>query len=127
MKRFATPSDAGNPTGQGFSPWLRVRRTAIVTFWPSSAKIGHLVDVSSDGLAFNHSPGKEQMMESGSLTISVPYEGFYLKNLPFQTVSDEGDVTPSSSVIDLRRCEVAFVGLSAPQKSKLEHFIEHYT
>jgi hypothetical protein len=127
MRRFATPTDARNLGEPGFNPWLRVRRTTIVTFWPSSAKIGHVVDINTDGLAFNHSPGKEQVMESGSLTISVPYEGFYLKNLPFKTVSDEGDTTLSSGAADLRRCEVAFVDLSASQKSKLQHFIEHFT
>jgi len=110
-----------------FKRWLRVRRTAIVTFWPSSAKIGHLIDISIAGLAFNHSPGKEQMMGSGSLSISVPYEGFHLKNLSFQTVSDEGHERLSSSDLDLSRCEVAFVDLSALQKPKLEYFMENYT
>ena len=47
MKRFAAPTEARNPVKPKFRTLLQVLRTAIVTFWPSSAKIGHVVDAGA--------------------------------------------------------------------------------
>jgi hypothetical protein len=105
---------------------FQVPKSAFVGFGPYDAKVGQIIDVSTDGLAFRYVGTEEP--SNGELSIFLSERDFYVDKIPFKTISDFeiADKTASTSV-PLRRSGVQFGRLTDHQSSQLEHFLHSFT
>lgn len=110
---------------------FQVRDTAFVVLkapWPHSTKVGQIIDISMQGLAFRYIADEGRSNGSSELEIISADHSFYLDKVPFNTISDsktDNDVPFSS--IEMRRSAVQFGDLTSNQISQLEYFIWNYT
>ena len=110
---------------------FQVQDTAFVvlrTPWPHSTKVGQIIDISRQGLAFRYIADQGRSNGSSQLEIVSADHSFYLDKVPFKTISDsqtDNDVPFSS--IEMRRSTVQFGELTPKQISHLEYFIWNYT
>jgi hypothetical protein len=107
-----------------FSP----RSPAFVAFGAQGNKIAHIVDIGRGGLACNYIADGVRFKLSDCLDIYSAKEGFYLKEVPFTTVSDVE--LPSEfpwSTITMRRCGIRFDTLTSSQASQVEDFLMNHT
>ena len=91
-------------------------------------KMGQILNVSRNGLAFSYIDDGEQQNGSFDLDIFVPDNNFLLKRVPSKIISDCEIVNeiPFSS-ITMRRCGVQFEELTGSQISQLEYFLQNHT
>jgi hypothetical protein len=102
-------------------------KDAFVALGPHYVKLGHMIDVSMDGLAFCYKAREEPSNRSFELDIFLPRRVFYLQGMPFKTISDfQSDGIPFSSVRMRRMC-VQFGDLTAYQSGRLKYFIKKHT
>ena len=95
---------------------------------PADLKLGQIEDISMGGLAFHYVPLEEPSFESCELEIYFVTDGFYLKKISFESVSDFSvDRDLPFSYVERRRHSLRFRNLSAFQRIQLSHFIEKYT
>jgi hypothetical protein len=97
---------------------------AFVAMGDHRKKIGHMVNISRDGLAFDYIANGNGVAQLDYLDIFAAEEGFYLKKVPFNIVSDRE--LPRDfywSTITMRRCSIKFDPLSPAQICQLEHFL----
>lgn len=107
-----------------FSP----RSSAFVAFGAYDKKIGHIVDISRGGLAFHYFANGDRLNKSVSIDIYSAEEGFYLKEVPFITVSDvELPREFAWSSIIMRRRGIQFDNLTPSQVSQVEYFLLNHT
>jgi hypothetical protein len=80
------------------------------------------------GLAFRYISDGDQVNESRELEIYLANNGFHLKEVPFNTISDLElpNEFPLSSII-MRRRGVQFGELPQTRVSQLEYFIQNHT
>jgi hypothetical protein len=109
-------------------PRLRVREGAYVALCPHYDRVGQIVDISTDGLAFTYVATTNGDDESAELDIFLVKGDFYLEQIPFVAVTDIGIAphSPFASVVT-RRKSLRFGRLSPSQRSRLEFFIDRYT
>lgn len=88
------------------------------------SKLGRIIDVSKEGLAFVYSPA-EGRMPTGipELNLFFSDSSLYFRNFPFKVVSDSAIVSESPCRPRMRRCGVQFEELSAIQQYNLDYFI----
>ena len=80
------------------------------------------------GLAFTYMADEKPRNQSFKLDIFSADDGFYLKKVPFQTISDfQTTKYVAFYPIAMRRCGVQFRELTDHQMFKLEYFIQNYT
>lgn len=103
-------------------------RVAVLTpRWPHSTIVGDILDVSKRGLALRYMAHEAPSQRSSHLTIVSAKPSFYLRKLPFKTVSDfEIASVPFSSVAP-RRLSLQFEALTQDQAASLEDFIATHT
>lgn len=92
-------------------------------------KLGRIKDLSMNGLAFGYlDNGKRVLDDSFRLDLLLADCGFYLEDLPFNTVSDFklNDDFPLSC-IKMRQLGVRFKDMTHSQVSKLKYLIRHHT
>jgi hypothetical protein len=92
-------------------------------------KLGHIVDISAKGLAFRYleNDGDDALKEAGKLDIHLLDQTRCLENIPFKPVSNTRlNSDPSSGLVPLRRCGVAFGELSMAQHSELLGFLQRF-
>jgi hypothetical protein len=77
------------------------------------------------GLAFRYM-GTDEPNGSSYLDIFLIDDDFYLRQLPFLTISDFATVTEAPTSTTLRRRGVKFRALTKQQKSQLEHFLDKH-
>ena len=90
--------------------------------------MGLIKDINKCGLAFQYVANGKKL--AGGLTINIfrHSKEFYLKNLPFKTISDfYVDCKSPFSTIILRQCSGKFADLTDNQISQLDRFIQNYT
>ena len=105
---------------------FQVPKGVFVGVGPHFTKVGQLIDLSTDGLAFRYVGNSKP--SSGSYADICMLEGdLFLAELPIKIVSDVEIVekAPWGSVT-ARRCCVKFRKLTLRQKAELERFIEDY-
>jgi len=106
---------------------FKVQSGAFVGVGPDFAKVGPLIDMSMDGLAFCYRAHVKQR-RGLSLDIFSTDRDFYLSYVQYKTVSDvEVDGEAPSGLAPLRRSSVRFGKLTPNQKSQLEYLIRSQT
>jgi len=100
-----------------------VQNGALVVLKPEYVKLGHIIDVSMDGLAFRYIDEKQPSGKSSELEIFFLDNRFHLDKIPCKTISD----TVKDSRIGFRCCSVRFRDLTDRQRSQLEEFIKNHT
>ena len=107
---------------------LQVTRDALVALGPDFVRLGQILDVSMDGLAFRCFDGQEPSRGAAELDIFLAGRAFYMRRVPFKPVSDfeMADEARSGSATP-RRCSVHFGQLTPNQTSMLNYFIDNYT
>ena len=96
--------------------------------WPHSTKVGQIIDIGRDGLAFHYVTSEGGSNGSFELGILFAYHGFYCDKVPVKTISDHklvGKFLFSSKTIWQRSLQ--FGDLTNDQKSQLKQFLQHYT
>jgi hypothetical protein len=107
---------------------FRSKDFAYAAFRSQSMKIGQIVDISKGGLAFHYIADGDQINGARELEIYLATNGFHMKDIPFNTVSDF--VLPSEfplSTIIMRRRGVQFGELSKFQETQLGYLLENHT
>jgi len=102
---------------------------AYAAISPNSHKLGQIIDVSMGGLAFKYidtssddAAGHIQSEE----TIFLSSMGYYVGDLPFETISDyEVTNAPSFSSMKVRKRHVRFTDLSFKQLFDLDYYLRN--
>lgn len=110
------------------APRLQVCESAFVAVRPHYHMVGRIIDINTKGLAFTYVTTISNHDDSTELDIFLVNGNFYLKGIPFKTITDFGmpPHSPFGSMVARRRC-VRFGRLSPFQRSQLKSFIDHYT
>lgn len=90
-------------------------------------KMGQIINISKDGLAFDYIERQSKSVEVFKLDILFAEDAFYLGKLLFRPVFDyviESEIPLNTFTI--RRCGVQFGELNTQQKSSLEYFVNHH-
>jgi hypothetical protein len=104
-----------------------VTTDASVAFVPYFSKQGRIIDISEGGLAFRYISGKKGFWRE-FIAILIDRFDFFLKDIPFQIVSDfQVRRVNFFGVKPIRRCGGKFGNLTSSQTAKLEYFIKNYT
>jgi len=101
----------------------QVQEDAFVVLKPEYKKLGHIIDVSMDGLAFRYVDEKQSSDKSSELEIFFADNRFHLDKVPCKTISD----FVTNPLIGFRRCSVRFRDLTDSHRSQLEDFIQNHT
>ena len=91
-------------------------------------KLGQILDISMGGLGCKYCDGEKIPEEKSTLDIFLVRYNFALKNIPYQTVTDDTIETDIPfSITIMRRKGVRFGELTLHQQSHLEYFLQNYT
>jgi hypothetical protein len=105
-----------------------VSNGAFVALRPDYLKVGQLKNLGMDGLAFtyliNDGTAPDQSFE---LDIFLVGRTFFLKDMPFRTISDVARDGILFSSVRTRQMRVQFGDLTSHQKAQLEEFIQNHT
>jgi hypothetical protein len=104
----------------------KVQNDAFVVLRSNDTKIGRIIDISTDGLAFQYIGKESSLDEKGELGIISAENSFYLYNVPCKILSDRKVYKNHPSPISMRRCDIQFEKATKDQRSQLEHFIQNY-
>lgn len=103
---------------------------AVLTafFWPhSTQKLGHIIDIGLGGLAFSYITSEESPNGAVELSIFLAENRFYLRNIPFETMSVVEITEEPSSSLTTRRHSVQCGKIAPNQVSQLKYFIWNHT
>ena len=101
---------------------------AIAIFKSKPILTGQIIDISRSGLEFRYFSSEEQSNQSVELDILFADDRFYLKNLPFKTISDlDVDNEFSYSSQNRKLMRVQFGELDLHQISQLDYLIQNCT
>jgi hypothetical protein len=91
-------------------------------------KMGQIINISKDGLAFHYIDRQEASNSLFKMDILFAQDAFYLDRLLFKPIFDIKIATdiPLNS-FTIRKCGVQFGELSAHQQSRLAYFIRNHT
>jgi len=103
----------------------RVPKGVYVGVRPDYEKVGQIIDISMEGLAFSYLPTKKRSNRPSELDIFLSGDNFRLEKVPFETVSDF--VLNEVPFSGIRRCSVRFRDLTDSQRSQLDYFIQNHT
>lgn len=107
---------------------FRSQDLAFAAFGSHIKEIGQIIDISRGGLAFRYVADGDRLNESRELEIYLANNGFHLKEVPFNTISDfELTSEFPTSFIIMRRRGVQFGELTQDQVSQLGYFIQNHT
>lgn len=102
---------------------------AYAAISPNSNKLGQIIDISMGGLCFkyidteNESEIKEKRNKESIFLSSM---GYYVGDLPFQTICDyELTDTPSFSSMKVRKRHVKFTDLTFKQLFDLDYYLKN--
>jgi len=104
-----------------------IAKDTFIALRPNYYTIGKAENISMGGLAFTYMVNGNPPDESFELDILLDGRKFFLKQVPFRTISDVAcDKIPFSSV-ETRRMHVQFENLTWHQKDELESFIHNHS
>lgn len=102
---------------------------AYAAISPNSNKIGQIIDISMGGLCFkyiNTENESEEPAHRNQESIFLSSMGYYVGDLPFQTIADyEMTDTPSFSSMKVRKRHVKFTDLTFKQLFDLDHYLKN--
>jgi hypothetical protein len=90
-------------------------------------KVGRLIYISTNGLAFSYIGRDGPLQKSAELSIFSEDCSFGLYRLPCDVVSDLGPNISYLTPVSIRECEVKFGKLNQNQRSELKCFIRNHT
>ena len=92
------------------------------------AKLGQIIDMSINGLSFWYVERPNQNDTPAKMDIVHAQEGFCIKDLNFETISDyELDDLPPYEPIKTRKARIQFTELTSHQRTLLDEFIRKHT
>jgi hypothetical protein len=101
---------------------------AFAVLGPDATKVGRIIDISMNGLAFRHVDRKEPLHGLYELDLFMIDHDFHLNKIPFETISDYEIVNEAPfSFMTTRQTGLQFGELTPKQRSGLAHFIENHT
>ena len=107
---------------------FQVQEGAYAALFNGSLMIGQIQNISKDGFALRYISYGEQAEGSSEVDIFASKDDFYLKNLPFKTISDVYiDFETPFSTTSSRQCGGQFSEITQSQMFQLEYFIKYYT
>lgn len=102
---------------------------AYAAISPNSNKLGQIIDISMGGLCFKYistDNKSEEPVDRNQESIFLSSMGYYVGELPFQTVADyEITDTPSFSSMKVRKRHVKFTDLTFKQLFDLDHYLKN--
>ena len=106
---------------------FQVQEGAFAVVRPECTKLGQIIDISHEGLAFQYAVTATQKNRVSELDIFLAGDGFYMENMSCETVSDRRATRKSSKgFLPLRRCSVRFKDITDTQIARLEYFIQNH-
>lgn len=91
-------------------------------------KMGQIINISKDGLAFDYIERQTKNIELFKLDILFAEDAFYLGKVLFRPIFDYAIASEIPlNTFTIRRCGVQFGELTAQQESKLEFFVNQHT
>lgn len=93
---------------------------------PRIVKSVQIIDINTEGLAFEYMARKIWTTDFKELSISVSGDAEIIESVPFNVISDHKIANISGSA-NARRCGVKFGKLTALQRDQITHFIKNYT
>ncbi len=105
---------------------FRVNDGAFVVLTPADPKVGRIIDISTDGLAFAYIGKDGPLDESTEVSIFSEDCSFSLYKVPCDIILDSGPDESGFAPISIRECRVKFGELKQNQISELNGFIQHY-
>ena len=107
---------------------FQVQEGAFAVVRPDFTRLGQIIDISHEGLAFQYAVTATQENGASELDIFLAGDGFYMENMPCETVSDRRATKKTSkNFLPLRRCSVRFKEITGTQIARLEYFIQNHT
>ncbi len=101
---------------------------AYAAISPNSNKIGQIIDISMGGLCFkyiNTENKSEEPVNRNEKSIFLSSVGYYVGDLPFQTIADyEITDRPSFSSMKVRKRHVKFTDLTFKQLFDLDYYLK---
>ncbi len=100
---------------------------ACDVFRSKPVKLGRINNISMGGLVFRYIDSQAQSDESLVLDILFAAYGFYLANVPFETITDieiAEDVPVAAAI--MRQLRVQFKKLTPNQKALLDYFVWNF-
>ncbi len=102
---------------------------AYAAISPNSNKIGQIIDISMGGLCFkyiNTENNSEEPVNRNEASIFLSSMGYYVGDLPFQTIADyEITDRPSFSSMKVRKRHVKFTDLTFKQLFDLDNYLKN--
>jgi hypothetical protein len=90
-------------------------------------KVGRVLDISINGLAFSYYIENAPMIKPVQVDIFQSENGFYLSNIPCRVIYDIQYLNPGYSLfIQPRRCGLCFGKLSINQENELIYFLRRH-
>ena len=93
---------------------------------PRLIELGPVIDISMGGLAVQFVENKNRLLDSNTVSISIPATGIILKNLECKTISEKVLATLPNGKQIYNRC-LEFINLTSVQNLQLESFIRKHT
>lgn len=105
-----------------------VPATTYVGLGAACDEIGHILDISLEGLSFSYAADKKPASDIVECDLFMAGSPFYLHGLECETVWDTDTAYETQfSANNVRLRGVKFTALSDNQKAQLKYFIENHT
>ena len=107
---------------------LKTEKETYVALMNDSVKVGQIINISKDGIAFSYIANGPGITGWHKMSIFLSGDHFYLKDLRFKAISDfliENDV--QFSTVFMKQCGGQFGQLTPAQITQLEYFIANHT
>ena len=107
---------------------FKVQEGAIAVLFNRKNRIGPVIDISRNGLAFRYVTDEKKTSSSRILSLFLTAKAFRMQKVPFKVVYDyeEKPKQPVNSMT-IHRCGGRFGKLAKNQKFELRLFIKNYT
>lgn len=99
---------------------------AYAAISPNSKRLGQIIDISMGGLCFKYIDTENKSEERTEESIFLSSMGYYVGDLPFQTIADyEITDVPSFSAMKVRKRHVKFTDLTLKQLFDLDYYLRN--
>ncbi len=90
-------------------------------------KVGKIVDISLNGLAFRYLAEEKSTEAHEKVDIFLSENGFHLPDVSCTVLYDVKETTDGPSEISHYRCGLMYDPLEAASQDKLAYFVDHHT
>jgi hypothetical protein len=104
------------------------RKGTFAVLTPGFKNLGPIKDISQGGLALRYVDNGEPLSRAFKMDIFLTRKIFYLKDIPFKTISliDEVSKSPFSS-LHMKQRSVQFEKMDSDQSDQLNYFLSNHT